>query len=334
MYSSTSSLGILAKKDFRSSSSICPFSLYPITVFFSSSASVVPSFNLRSALRMRQYGKKLFFLGKLNSGFIWRDIEEDDQSVSFSAAMCDSDYDNIEDVTFFREDESFYQPPPKPTTEVVDGVTVHLVAKHALWAHHLWNGGKRLTEMIRRREHGLDVRGKSILEFGSGAALPAIVSAQNGARKVVATDYPEAELIDNIRKNLEENVPDEFGAGAILVEPFLWGRDPAALLRHSPDGFDFLFLADLLANHSALEGLALNVSQTLKRDGGVAYVVFGHHRPWLADRDLAFFAHCAKFGLASEEIFAESFTPMFEDDPGELEVRSTVHCYKVTWPTH
>ena len=177
-----------------------------------------------------------------------------------------------------------------------------------------------------------NVEGKTILEFGSGAALPTIVSAKKGAQKIIATDSPEDELLDNIKNNFNENVPNAIASGLVVVEPLLWGKDVSHLLKHSPDGFDCLFLADLLANHSALEGLALNVSQTLKKHSGIAYVVFGHHRPWLADRDLSFFTYCENLGLVAKEIFAEPCDPMFENDPGDADMRATVHCYTVTWP--
>lgn len=42
-----------------------------------------------------------------------------------------------------------------------------------------------------------------MLELGAGAGLPSLVCALNGASKVVVTDYPDAELIDNLRYNIE-----------------------------------------------------------------------------------------------------------------------------------
>ncbi|KAJ3864292.1 hypothetical protein EV359DRAFT_41354, partial [Lentinula novae-zelandiae] len=46
---------------------------------------------------------------------------------------------------------------------------------------------------------------KSILELGAGGALPSFVAAECGARKVVITDYPDPDLIQNIEYNIREN---------------------------------------------------------------------------------------------------------------------------------
>jgi nicotinamide N-methyltransferase len=46
------------------------------------------------------------------------------------------------------------------------------------------------------------VQGKTILELGAGGGLPSLVCALSGAAKVVVTDYPDADLIDNLRYNV------------------------------------------------------------------------------------------------------------------------------------
>lgn len=47
------------------------------------------------------------------------------------------------------------------------------------------------------------VKGKTVLELGAGAGLPSLVCALNGASQTVVTDYPDAELIDNLRYNID-----------------------------------------------------------------------------------------------------------------------------------
>lgn len=42
-----------------------------------------------------------------------------------------------------------------------------------------------------------------MLELGAGAGLPSLVCAINGASQVVVTDYPDAELIENLRYNVD-----------------------------------------------------------------------------------------------------------------------------------
>lgn len=46
------------------------------------------------------------------------------------------------------------------------------------------------------------MRGKSVLELGAGSGLPSLVCALNGAVPVVVTDYPDPELVDNLRYNI------------------------------------------------------------------------------------------------------------------------------------
>ena len=49
-----------------------------------------------------------------------------------------------------------------------------------------------------------------MLELGAGAGLPSLVCAVNGASTVVVTDYPDADLVENLRYNVEhcEGVPE------------------------------------------------------------------------------------------------------------------------------
>lgn len=42
-----------------------------------------------------------------------------------------------------------------------------------------------------------------MLELGAGAGLPSIVCALSGAKEVVVTDYPDADLVENLRYNID-----------------------------------------------------------------------------------------------------------------------------------
>ena len=53
-----------------------------------------------------------------------------------------------------------------------------------------------------------DVRGKSVLDLGSGTGVVAIMCAKNGAAKTVATDNDEKAL-QNLRENLSSNHLDQ-----------------------------------------------------------------------------------------------------------------------------
>jgi nicotinamide N-methyltransferase len=147
--------------------------------------------------------------------------------------------------------------------------------------------------------------------------LPSIVCALNGASRVVVTDYPDAELIDNLRFNITHCALPP----SIVAEGYLWGAPIADIVRHFPEkegGFDVLILADLLFNHSEHAKLIKTVELTLKKaTGAKAYVFFTPYRPWLLEKDLAFFDLAREAGFVVEKTFEKVMEKvMFEEDPG------------------
>lgn len=94
--------------------------------------------------------------------------------------------------------------------------------------------------------------------------------------------------------------------------------------------FDLLVLSDLLFNHSQHAALATTISRTLARDG-TALVFFTPHRPWLYLRDMAFFDVVRAAGMSVTCVLEQKGEPMFEDDPGDREMRRMVFGYEVRW---
>jgi len=81
------------------------------------------------------------------------------------------------------------------------------------------------------------------------------VAAVLGARSVVLTDYPDQELLDNLKANISTMQPLlPSPKPTTRVEGYLWGASTAHLLSHqntqAPAGFDTLILADLIFNHT------------------------------------------------------------------------------------
>ena len=93
---------------------------------------------------------------------------------------------------------------------------------------------------------------------------------------------------------------------------------PSALDSEEPLGFDLLILADLLFNHSEHTALVSSVHSTLKRNSkSKALVFFTPYRPWLLEKDMAFFKLAVDAGFKVEKIWEEVLdAPMFEKDPG------------------
>ena len=72
-------------------------------------------------------------------------------------------------------------------------------AHHSLWAHLLWNSARHCVYIMDSLK--IKIKGRSVLELGCGLGAPSIVAALHGARVVVATDYPEEELLEVVAHN-------------------------------------------------------------------------------------------------------------------------------------
>ncbi|CAK7216481.1 Protein N-terminal and lysine N-methyltransferase efm7 [Sporothrix bragantina] len=281
------------------------------------------------------------------------------------------DSDTFDDL--FADPPDYYPPSPPPTTEKHalgrSGVqlTLHLVGHSVLEAHRLWNGSRVMADYLEEeQEQGRDlIRGKTVVELGAGAALPGIVCGLVlGARKVVVTDYPDPDLVDTMRKNIEEAEAGlastagsaalqaaYAGPGTVVADGYIWGGDPLPLLKHlegtenTPDEtasaseaqkYDVVLLADLLFRHAEHSKLAYSVAQTLKKTPeSRSYVFFTSYRPWLRHKDLAFFADACAAGLVVEHLLEKRLEKpplFFENDPGDVSVRSTVSGYSLRWP--
>lgn len=245
-------------------------------------------------------------------------------------------------IDLFAEPTDYYPPSPKPTTQthtLLSGrvLKLRLVGHNPLWGHHLWQAG-RIVSTYLEKNPGL-IEGKTVLELGAGAGLPSLVCAGLGARNVVVSDYPDVDLVENLQKNVDEFY-EEFGEGdehrKMAAEGYCWGNDPKELLGHLPDGgegFDVLILADLLFNHSEHGKLADTVKRTLKKSGEAkALVFFTPYRPWLFEKDMAFFELVKEEGFEVEKVLEEKMEKvMFEEDRGDEELRRTVFGYVVRW---
>jgi len=254
----------------------------------------------------------------------------------------------------FDEPEDFYLPSPKPTTEkhtLLSGreLSLRLVGHNPLWGHHLWNAGRVISTYLESQASF--IKAKTVLELGAGAGLPSLVCAILGAKFVVVTDFPDPDLIENIRYNIEHcqassTADDQVDIERVTrAEGYLWGADPAPLLAHvgssssipstteGSNGFDILVLADLLFNHSEHAKLISTVQKTLSRTpSSKAFVFFTPYRPWLLGKDLAFFDLAREAGFEVEKVLEEMVEKvMFEEDRGDEKIRRTVLGYVMTW---
>ena len=183
---------------------------------------------------------------------------------------------------------------------------------------------------------------RSVLELGAGAGLPSLVAAVNGATVIVVTDYPENQLIENLRHNVKKCLDLVPCPGNVHAQSYLWGADPETLLHHSDTGvpstmtrgFDTLLLADLLFNHSCHSALLKTITQTLAPvRHACALVFFTPYRPWLIEKDLGFFDLVRADGRLQVSDLGTWLMGkvMFEEDKGDELLRRTVFGFEVTW---
>ena len=253
-------------------------------------------------------------------------------------------------------------PPPKEETYTLPSgrqITLHLVGASPTEAHHVWNGAKIVSEFFETNPSR--IRGKTVLELGAASGLPSLVAGILGATKVVMTDFPDPELIENMQKNIDEcaksHEPKDYITKRIKAMGFIWGgaseplldvlsnhQEKAADLTATPlvdtklsisRKFDVLILADLLFRHKEHGSLVKTIKETMSADPpGVAYVFFTSYRPWKQDKDMAFFDVARKAGLIVEQVYEKKLEkPLFDNDPGDLDIQKTVRGFALQWPT-
>ncbi len=180
------------------------------------------------------------------------------------------------------------------------------------------------------------MKGKSVLELGAGAGLPSLASAFLEAKIVVASDYPDPDLIQNLQFNID-HCDSLRVQTSVKACGYLWGTPIEPLTKYLPDrsdGFDVLILADILFNHSEHEKLIFTLQRTLsKGDDAVALVFFTPYRPWLLEKDLHFFDLARDKGFVVKQILQHTMDRvMFDQDPGDETLRRTVFGYEVKRP--
>lgn len=247
---------------------------------------------------------------------------------------------DIDGINLFDDPEGFYAPDKPPTsttftTKAGQELNLRLVGNSPLWGHLLWNAGQVVARYIE--DHASEiVNDKNVLELGAGAGLPSLICVLNGARRVLVTDYSDADLIHNLSINIESCVPQRLQS-RITAKGYIWGNDTSTLtsaLDNNNAGFDLLLLADILFNHPAHGGLVRTLKQTLKKTAGSrALVFFTPYRPWLLEKDLSFFDLAREAGFVVDKLFEHVMDDvMFPNDPGDEQLRRTVFAYQVRWP--
>ena len=201
-------------------------------------------------------------------------------------------------------------------TQIADpAITLRLPGRHSLWSHVLWNASRICSKLFDRNTAW--VKDKRILELGAGSGLPSIVAAKLGASTVVTTDYPDKPILDSLEENMRSNGVNRL----VQVCGYIWGKPPPypwsptqEASTHCHREFDAIVASDLIFNHSQHRSLLSTIKATLA-DEGVCLVLFSHHIPNKAEKDLEFFRLAREeFGFQTSQLAKIHTGVMFEED--------------------
>ncbi|KAK9450108.1 putative methyltransferase-domain-containing protein [Limtongia smithiae] len=255
--------------------------------------------------------------------------------------MSDNELEFEGGAGLFEEPEGYFKPEIPPSFDhydrlpefIKDGqpskIVLRLVGKSPLWGHFLWNASKVTANYLEEHASTLLV-GKTVLELGAGAGLPSFIAGVHNASKVVITDYPEIELIDNIEYNVEH--VEGIDKSTFRVQGYIWGADVSNIMEELPegaDGYDLVILSDVVFNHSEHAKLLQTCHDTLshKNKDAKVFVVFTPHRARLVHRDFQFFEDAKAMGFKVEKLFEQKWWPMFVEEESTKDIRSMVYGY-------
>ncbi|CAE6420171.1 unnamed protein product [Rhizoctonia solani] len=138
-------------------------------------------------------------------------------------------------------------------------------AANTLLADAVFSPSLFLAEQIQIGK--VDLGGKTVLELGSGAALPLILSVtiESHPLLVTLTDYPDETIMSILHQNLAANREQIKSGCSISAVGYAWGTDVSPLLSLAPKGYDVLILSDLLHFDSSHSDILSTITRTLKR---------------------------------------------------------------------
>ncbi|ORY71764.1 uncharacterized protein BCR38DRAFT_329090 [Pseudomassariella vexata] len=167
-----------------------------------------------------------------------------------------------------------------------------------LFSHYLWNASLLLAELVEAGTLGLEidsptdgdgkevgqfnVTGLTTLEVGAGTALPSMLGALLGAKRVVVSDYPTPLVMEMLRRNMAKNMKPELSprntVSPVLVDGHSWGELDTPFAAEHKAAFDRIFVCDCLWMPTQHANLQKSIAWFMKDDAEArAWVVAGFH---------------------------------------------------------
>jgi predicted nicotinamide N-methyase len=137
---------------------------------------------------------------------------------------------------------------------VVESDCALIKQRQMLFAEHIWPGSLVIADYLAANPHLCC--GRSVLELGAGGGLPSIVASKLDANIVVCSDFPDDDLLNNLRTLATLNdCPNNF-----VVASHRWGDDASNLLQYvcndqhnNVNGFDLIIVAECLWKDTYLQ---------------------------------------------------------------------------------
>lgn len=228
---------------------------------------------------------------------------------------------SIDDLFYLEEEIS--EEPEYPIVEW-NNIVIRLLNKHhSLWGDKLAECAKICSDIIMNEKYNIIVKNKTIIELGAGAGLPSICCCIKNAKNVVCTDYPDENLVNNIRFNLKDYKNN-------YVTGYKWGDPVDKCIRYNNnEKFDIIILSDVIFNSNQHKQLLLSIKNLIK-DDGYALVLHTHHRTNKVKEEMNFF-ELANDIFHIEKIAEVKHEPMFLNDISNTEeqmrLRTTAHVH-------
>ena len=163
-----------------------------------------------------------------------------------------------------------------------------------LFAHQVWSGSIVMAEYIHQNPQL--VNQKRTIEFGSGTALPSLISLSLNSAFSMITDYPNNELLSSLHETIglnwnmihPSNNNNEDECNRVKVTGHEWGKDVSNLTHKK---YDVALASECLWMHREHASLAKSIYNVLEM-GGIALFTYAHHVPGCEEMDLNFFKLC------------------------------------------
>jgi len=218
---------------------------------------------------------------------------------------------------FVRTPEGLEHDESKDPVDVI--IPEQLAASYGLY---LWPSAPVLAWYLWLRQD--DIKGKKVLELGSGTALPGLLCAKFGAEKVYLTDDAWQE---NTLKNIQEAVKiNQFSeTEKVSVEGLTWGDYTEELFDIASSDLDFIIGSDLFFDPEVFEPLLITISYFLeqKADTEVLIAVQERSSDWSIEELLI------KWRLKCCYIYPRDFLRETGIEEGDLTGKHSIFLLKI-----